>query len=66
MAVPKPLHYRARVTTKKTICVLVILWVTWIGFIIMRYSGIDENDHQSITSNIAGIMVVYLLATQIE
>ena len=65
MAVSKPLHYRARVTTKQTIRNLVILWVIWIGFIVLRYSGIDESTNQMITSVIAGTLVIYLLAVQI-
>ena len=65
MAVSKPLRYRARVTTKQTIRNLAILWVIWIGFIVLRYSGIDEKTNQIITSVIAGILVIYLLGIQV-
>ncbi|XP_068712322.1 trace amine-associated receptor 7d-like isoform X1 [Montipora capricornis] len=65
MAVSKPLRYRARVTTEKTICNLVILFVIWITFIAVRYSGIDEKTNQLITSVIAGILVLYLLLVHV-
>ena len=65
MAVSKPLRYRARVTTTQTIRNLAILWVIWIGFIVLRYSGIDEKTNQIITSVIAGILVIYLLGIQV-
>ena len=65
IAVAKPLRYRTRVTTKKTIRNLTILWVIWIGFIVLRFSGIDENTNQIITSVIAGILAIYLLAVQV-
>lgn len=65
MAVSKPLRYRARVTTKQTIRNLAILWVKWIGFIVVRYSGIDEKTNRTITSVIAGILVIYLLGIQV-
>lgn len=65
MAVTKPLRYRARVTTQQTIRNMAILWVVWVGFIVLRYSGIDEESNQMITSVIAGILVVYLLVVQV-
>ena len=65
MAVSKPLRYRALVTTKQTIRNMAILWVIWIGFIVLRYSGIDEKSNRIITSVIAGILVIYLLIVQV-
>ena len=65
VAISKPLRYRARVTTKQTIRNLAILWGIWIGFIVLRFSSIDESTNQIITSVIAGILVTYLLVTQI-
>ena len=65
MAVSKPLRYRARITTKQTIRNLAILWLIWISFIVLRYSGIGEKTNQVITSVIAGILVIYLLGIQV-
>lgn len=65
MAVSKPLHYRALVTTGKAIRNMVIVWITWIVFIVLRYTGIDEESNKIITSIVAGSLVIYLLAIQI-
>ena len=65
LAVSKPLHYRAKVTTTQAARNMIILWVVWIGIVVLRYSGIDEETNQTITSVIAGTLVLYLLAAQI-
>lgn len=65
MAVSKPLHYRARVTTGKAIRNMAIVWIAWIGFIVIRYTGIDEASNKIATSVVAGSLVIYLLAIQI-
>ena len=65
LAVSKPLHYRANVTTSQAARNMVILWLTWIGIVVLRYSGIDEETNQTITSVIAGTLVIYLVAAQI-
>ena len=44
---------------------MVILWLAWIGIVVLRYSGIDEETNQTITSVIAGTLVIYLVAAQI-
>ena len=65
LAVSKPLHYRANVTTTQAARNMVILWLAWIGIVVLRYSGIDEETNQTITSVIAGTLVIYLVAAQI-
>ena len=65
LAVSKPLHYRANVTTTQAARNMVILWLAWIGIVLLRYSGIDEETNQTITSVIAGTLVIYLVAAQI-
>ena len=65
LAVSKPLHYRASVTTTQTARNMVILWLAWICIVVLRYSGIDEETNQTITSVIAGTLVIYLVAAQI-
>lgn len=65
LAVSKPLHYRANVTTSQAARNMVILWFAWIGIVVLRYSGIDEETNQTITSVIAGTLVIYLVAAQI-
>ena len=65
LAVSKPLHYRANVTTSQAARNMVILWLAWIGIVVLRYSGIDEETNQTITSVIAGTLVIYLVAAQI-
>ena len=65
LAVSKPLHYRANVTTTQAVRNMVILWLAWIGIVVLRYSGIDEETNQTITSVIAGTLVIYLVAAQI-
>ena len=65
MAVSRPLHYRANVTTSRTMANMTILWIVWSGFIILRYSGIDEDSNKIITSVIAGALVIYLLIVQV-
>ena len=65
LAVSKPLHYRANVTTTQAARNMVILWLAWIGVVVLRYSGIDEETNQTITSVIAGTLVIYLVAAQI-
>lgn len=65
MAVSKPLHYRALVTTGKATRNMIIVWIAWIIFIVLRYTGIDEEKNGIITSIVAGILVIYLLAIQI-
>ena len=65
LAVSKPLHYRANVTTTQAARNMVILWLAWIGIVVLRYSGIDEETNQTITSAIAGTLVIYLVAAQI-
>ena len=65
MAVSKPLHYRALVTTGKAARNMVIVWISWIAFIVLRYTGIDEETNGIITSIVAGSLVIYLLAIQI-
>lgn len=65
MAVSRPLHYRALVTTGKATRNMVIVWIAWIVFIVLRYTGIDEESNGIITSIVAGILVIYLLAIQI-
>lgn len=59
------MHYRAKVTTTQAARNMIILWVVWIGIVVLRYSGIDEETNQTITSVIAGTLVLYLLAAQI-
>ena len=65
LAVSKPLHYRANVTTTQAARNMVILWLAWIGIVVLRYSGIDEETNQTITSVVAGTLVIYLVAAQI-
>ena len=65
MAVSKPLHYRALVTTGKAARNMIIVWIVWIVFIVLRYTGIDEESNGIITSIVAAILVIYLLAIQI-
>ena len=65
LAVSKPLHYRANVTTTQAARNMVILWLAWIGIVLLRYSGIDEETNQTITSVIAGTLIIYLVAAQI-
>lgn len=65
MAVTKPLHYRANVTTTQATRNMLIVWAVWIGFVVLRYSGIDEETNKTITSVIAGSLVIYLLAAQV-
>ena len=65
MAVSRPLQYRANVTTNQTVRNMAILWAIWIGFIVLRYVGIDENSNQIITSVIAGLLFIYLLVVQV-
>ena len=65
IAVSRPLRYRASVTTKQTVRNLAILWAIWIGFIVLRYLGIDEDSNQIIISVIAGLLVIYLLVVQV-
>ena len=65
IAVSRPLQYRANVTTNQTARNMAILWAIWIGFIVLRYVGIDENSNQIITSVIAGLLVIYLLVVQV-
>ena len=65
LAVSKPLHYRANVTTTQAARNMVILWLAWSGIVLLRYSGIDEETNQTITSVIAGTLVIYLVAAQI-
>ena len=65
LAVSKPLHYRANVTPTQAARNMVILWLAWIGIVVLRYSGIDEETNQTITSVIAGTLVIYLVAAQI-
>ena len=65
MAVSKPLHYRACVTTTQTVRNITILWLIWIGFIVLRYLGIDVKSNQIITSVIAGFSVIYLFTAQV-
>ena len=65
LAVSKPLHYRANVTTTQAVRNMVILWLAWIGIVVLRYSGIDEETNQTITSVVAGTLVIYLVAAQI-
>ena len=65
MAVSKPLHYRAHVTTRKATRNMAIVWIAWIGFIVLRYTGLDEKSNKIITSVVAGSLVIYLLAVQI-
>lgn len=65
MAVSKPLRYRARMTTGKATRNMAIVWISWIGFVVLRYSGIDEESSRMITSVVAGCLVIFLLAIQI-
>ncbi|XP_022796639.1 trace amine-associated receptor 7d-like [Stylophora pistillata] len=65
LAVSKPLYYRAHFTKAQAARNMIILWLVWIGIVVLRYSGIDEETNQTITSAIAGTLVIYLLAAQI-
>ncbi|XP_022783857.1 trace amine-associated receptor 7h-like [Stylophora pistillata] len=65
LAVSKPLHYRANTTTTKVARNMIILWFVWIGIVVLRYSGIDEKTNATITSVIAGTLVIYLVIAQI-